>query len=104
MAINSTKRSASNTRREDASALYNAFLALDSEKECAAFMRDLCTLKEIKAMKERFAIAELIAKDVSYRDISDTVGASTTTVTRVSHWFHHGMGGYRTIISRMKKR
>jgi TrpR-related protein YerC/YecD len=83
--------------------LYKAFLTLKTEKECANFLRDLCTLSEIEAMAERLTIAELLNKDTSYRAASDTVGASTTTVTRVAHWLHHGMGGYRTVLSRFKQ-
>ena len=82
--------------------LHRAFLKLNNEAEIAAFLRDLCTLSELDAMAERFAIAELLAKDLSYRAASDSLGASTTTVTRVAHWFHHGMGGYRTVLSRLK--
>ena len=83
--------------------LYDAILELKTKKECAAFFRDLCTLSELKAMSERFAVAEKIAKDLSYRGIADATGASTTTVTRVAHWYHHGQGGYRTVISRIQK-
>jgi|CXWL01.1.fsa_nt_gi TrpR-related protein YerC/YecD len=83
--------------------LYGAVLALKSKQECAAFFRDLCTLNELKAFAERFAIAELLAKDESYRGIADDTGASTTTVIRVAHWFKHGTGGYSTMINRMKK-
>lgn len=84
-------------------ALYDALLSLKNREECAAFMRDLCTRAELNEFAERFAIAQLIAKGVSYRATADTTGASTTTVTRVSHWYHHGMGGYRSVISRLKK-
>ncbi len=82
--------------------LYTAFLTLKSKDEYAAFMRDLCTLAELKAFGERFAIAELLSKDASYRGASDQAMASTTTVTRVAHWLHHGTGGYRTVLDRMK--
>lgn len=90
--------------KQDLAALYEAFLALKTPKECATFLRDLCTLAEIDAMAERFAIARLLAKDFSYRATADTTGASTTTVTRVAHWLNHGQGGYRVIISRMHKK
>jgi TrpR-related protein YerC/YecD len=83
-------------------ALYRAIVSLKNKEECAAFLRDLCTVAEIDAMAERFAIARLAAKDMSYRDIADETGSSTTTVTRVAHWLHHGMGGYRTALSRLK--
>lgn len=84
--------------------LYDAFLALKDKSECAAFMRDLCTEKELQALAERFAVAERVAKDQSYRDIADDLNTSTTTVTRVSHWFNHGRGGYPLVISRLQKR
>ncbi len=83
--------------------LYAALLTLTSKGEYAAFMRDLCTLTELKALGERFAIAELLSKDATYRGASDETNASTTTVTRVAHWLNHGMGGYRTALSRMKR-
>lgn len=82
-------------------AVYDALLSLKTREECSRFLRDLCTVAEIDAMAERFAIARLLSKDVSYRDAADETGASTTTVTRVSHWLHHGQGGYRTAISRL---
>ena len=92
------------SRKQDLPALYDAFLNLKNREECAAFLRDLCTLAELKAMSERLAVARMVAKDISYRDISNATGASTTTVTRVAHWYHHGMGGYGTALSRMFKK
>ncbi|TAJ13883.1 TrpR like protein, YerC/YecD [Patescibacteria group bacterium] len=90
--------------KQDMVALYDAFLSLKTREECAAFLRDLCTQSELEAFTERFAIARLLAKDVSYRDTADETGASTTTVTRVSHWLHHGQGGYRSVITRLNKK
>ncbi|OGG46730.1 hypothetical protein A2841_03400 [Candidatus Kaiserbacteria bacterium RIFCSPHIGHO2_01_FULL_48_10] len=84
-------------------ALYEGILTLRNKEECAAFLRDLCTMQELEDLAERFAIAKLLAKEVTYRGISGDTGASTTTVSRVSHWYHHGTGGYRTVISRMHK-
>ena len=81
-------------------ALYKAFLTLQNTTECAAFLRDLCTVSEIEAMSERFAVAKLISKNMSYRDISEETGVSTTTITRVAHWLRHGMGGYTSVLSR----
>jgi TrpR-related protein YerC/YecD len=87
----------------DKIALYDAILALKTRDEVARFVRDICTLSEIEALIERFAVARLLNKDMSYRDVADKTGASTTTVTRVSHWLRHGQGGYRTVIDRLKK-
>lgn len=82
--------------------LYKAFLTLRTPEEVQAFLRDLCTLGEIEAMAERFQDAKLIDKGVPYRDVSKKIGSSTATVTRVAHWLHHGMGGYRLVLDRLK--
>lgn len=92
---------AENKKRLDR--LYAALLTLKTKAECAAFLRDLCTVTELQALAERFAVAERVANDESYRGIADETNTSTTTVTRVAHWFHHGRGGYPLIISRLQK-
>jgi TrpR-related protein YerC/YecD len=84
--------------------LYEALLSLKNKEECAAFLRDLCTESELEAFGERLAIAERLAKDESYLSIAGTVGASTTTVTRVAHWMNHGRGGYPLVIQRLQKK
>ncbi len=82
--------------------LYKAILALRTVEECRAFFRDLCTLSEIAEMAERFHVAKLVQKNIPYREISKKTGSSTATVTRVAHWLHHGTGGYRRVLERMK--
>src|SRR3989338_1422323 len=94
------EKTAKKGEEERLEALYKAFLALRDEKECAAFLRDLCTVSEIEAMSERFAVAKLISADMPYRDISAQTGVSTTTITRVAHWLRHGMGGYTSVLNR----
>ena len=83
--------------------LYEGIVSLKTKEECRAFLRDLCTIAELQAFAERLAIAERVAQDESYLSIAGDIGASTTTVTRVAHWFNHGRGGYRTVIARMHK-
>ena len=83
--------------------LYEALLSLRTKEECAAFLRDLCTVSELEALSERLAIAERVSKDEPYLSIAGDLGASTTTVTRVAHWLMHGRGGYRAIIARLNK-
>ena len=38
----------------------------------------------------------------SLREISKKVGSSTATITRVAHWLHHGKGGYKLMLERLK--
>ncbi|TSA45437.1 hypothetical protein D4R52_02490 [bacterium] len=80
--------------------LFQAILKLKNVKECEDFFRDLATLREIDEMAERFRIAKMLDKGMSYLEIADKVDASTTTVTRVAHWLHHGRGGYRLVLDR----
>ena len=82
--------------------LYAAIASLKSSREAQAFLRDLCTLSELEAMAERLQVAGLVDGARSYRAISRQTGSSTATITRVAHWLHHGQGGYRLVLDRMK--
>ncbi|MDR3224142.1 MAG: ABC transporter substrate-binding protein [Holosporales bacterium] len=67
--------------------LFEAILALETPDEAERFFMDLCTPREIKAMKERWQVCQLLnEKKLSYRAIRNETGASTTTVTRVSRF------------------
>ena len=82
--------------------LFEAVAAIETPAEAKNFLRDLCTLSELTSMAERLQVAKLIENETSYRNIAKRTGASTTTVTRVAHWVHHGMGGYGLILGRLK--
>ncbi|MBI4035013.1 MAG: helix-turn-helix domain-containing protein [Candidatus Chisholmbacteria bacterium] len=83
--------------------LYTAILKLKTPTEAARFFRDLLTLPEIREFSKRFQIAKaLYRKDRSYAHIAKKLGVSTTTVTRVAHWLHHGRGGYKLVLDRLK--
>ncbi len=82
--------------------LFKGILTLKDIKECRNFFRDLCTVSELEDMAERFQVAKKILNEESYRDINKQTGSSTTTITRVAHWLHHGMGGYGLVIRRLK--
>jgi TrpR-related protein YerC/YecD len=81
--------------------LFEVILRLKSPEEVKKFLRDLCTLSELEAMSERFQVAKRVAAEQPYREISKQTGSSTATITRVAHWLHHGMGGYRLVLKRL---
>lgn len=82
--------------------LFDAILKLRSPRETANFFRDLLTIGEIDAASERWEMARLLwTTNLSYKEIAKKTGGSTTTVTRVAQWLNHGMGGYRTILTRL---
>lgn len=81
--------------------LFRAILSLKTLSECRNFMRDVCTLSELKAMAERLEVAKLVIKEKPYREIAKKTGSSTATITRVAHWLHHGMSGYKAVLKRL---
>jgi TrpR-related protein YerC/YecD len=82
--------------------LFEAVTRLRDSEEFAGFFRDLCTRSELEAMAERWEVARLVDRGLSYREISRITGASTTTVTRIAHWLKHGEGGYRLLLDRIR--
>jgi TrpR-related protein YerC/YecD len=89
-------------RTADAEALFDAILRLETREEAERFVRDLCTLNEIRDMSQRWAVARLLDAGMHYAQISRETGASTATITRIASWLHHGEGGYRAALERLK--
>lgn len=88
----------------DEGQLYKAILRLKTVGECFAFFRDLCTPGEIKALKERWEIAQLLDKgELSYRQIAEKTGASIATIGRVARFLKdENYLGYRLVLDRIK--
>jgi TrpR-related protein YerC/YecD len=89
-------------RNEDTAALFEAVLSLETVDEAAAFFRDLCTLRELADLSQRWAVVRLLDQGLPYREIAERTGASTATVTRINQWLQHGTGGYRSTLERLK--
>ena len=86
--------------------LYDALLMLKDADECQRFLSDLCTPQEIKALKERWRVCQLLEQgDLSYRDIQQISTASLVTITRVARFLKdEHYEGYRTILDRLKRK
>lgn len=86
--------------------LAQAMATLANADEVRAFMADLATPAEIHALAERWHVARLLDKGgLTYRDIHEATGVSTTTIVRVARFLKQEVnGGYRMIIDRMKER
>lgn len=101
------KRTATPTRDPDALAadLCRALLSARGEKEMARLLADLCTPAEIRTMAERWHVARLLdSTDLSYRDIHEATGVSTTTIVRVARFLRQERHqGYRTAIDRIEE-
>ena len=88
---------------ESADRLVRAILSLRDVEECYNFFEDICTITELKDMCQRLDTAFLIDEGISYQKISDRIGVSTATISRVSRCLNYGAGGYRAVIDRMKE-
>ena len=85
--------------------LLDAFLALRTRAEAKAFLADLCTPAEVRAMAERWEVARLLDEGaLSYREIAEKAEASTTTVVRVARFLKDmPYRGYRVVLDRLKE-
>lgn len=81
--------------------LYQAILQLQNREEARRFFRDLLTEEEIKEFANRWNVAQLLSKKISYKTIEKKTGMSSTTIARISKWLFRGMNGYRLIIDRL---
>ena len=82
---------------------FEAVLALQTPEECRMFFEDICTIKELQAMSQRFQVACLLDGGKNYMEVCDTTGASSATISRVNKCLTYGDGGYRTALERLKE-
>jgi len=83
--------------------LARALLSLRTEDEMLAFLRDVATLEELGELSNRWDVVLQLKNGKNYRDVAVNTGMSTTTITRIAHWFNHGEGGYKMALKRVKK-
>ena len=84
------------------SPMYEAFLSLETVEECQNFLEDLCTIKEIQAIEQRYMVAKLLDNGMIYNDILVKTGASSATISRVNRSLNYGADGYRIVFDRLK--
>ena len=86
---------------EDIGRLCEAFLTLKDENECKSFLEDICTISEVLDMAQRLTAAKLLREGKSYQQISEQLGISTATISRVNRCLCYGAGGYRKVLQRL---
>lgn len=82
--------------------LADALVLLGNKAEARALLADLCTPAEIHTLAERWHVAKLLdAGEMTYREIHDATGVSTTTIVRVARFLRQeDNGGYRALLDR----
>ena len=77
-----------------------AIATLRDAEEALRFLRDLCTVNELREFAARWEVARLLDAGMSYHEISERTGASSATISRVNQWLRYGRDGYRLLLDR----
>ena len=70
------------TPHPDLDAFFEALLSLENTDQCRAFFEDICTIKELQALSQRFRVACLLDGGSNYLEVSESTGASSATISR----------------------
>ena len=92
-----------NYHNEGYELLIKAIMSLKTEEECAEFLEDLMTRKEISDAAQRMLVAKMLSEQTVYSKIASETGASTATISRVNRSYAYGTGGYATILEKLKE-
>ena len=84
-------------RSEKTDELFKAVLSLNSIDDCYAFFEDLCTVKELSSMVQRYEVARLLHDGKTFTTISEQTGASPATITRANRCLQYGDGYIKTL-------
>ena len=85
---------------KDKKILVSTLGKLKSAKARAAFLEDLLTEEEILDFAQRIKIAQLILSGKTYDEISEKVGASTSTVSKIGQIIKYGKGGLQKVLNK----
>ena len=86
-------------QNEKTEAMFQAILSLETAEDCYAFFDDLCTIKELTAMVQRYEVADLLNQGFTFNEISERTGASPATIARVNKCLQYGEG-YSKVLAR----
>ena len=81
---------------------YEAVLSLETMDDCYTFFKDLCTMKELNDMAQRFVAACMLLDGKTYEQIVKAVEISTATISRINRCIQYGSGGYRETIEKVR--
>ena len=81
--------------------LIKAFMTIENEEECRAFLEDIMTTTEILDISQRLVVAKMLSEQAVYSRIVEKTGASTATISRVNRAYNYGTGAYSKILKRI---
>ena len=90
-------------RNKSVDNLMKVIAKMSSADDCYDFFSDLCTIKELQDMAQRFEMAVLLKGGANYQDVVAAVGTSSATISRVNRCLMYGNGGYEKAIEIFKE-
>ena len=72
--------------------LMRAVVAIDDEKLCSDFFKDLFTVTEVEQFAQRLRAAKLLLEGKTYARIIEQTEISSATLSRVNNCVRHGSG------------
>jgi TrpR-related protein YerC/YecD len=86
---------------ESVDKLFEAILNLQNADDCYKFFEDICTVKELFDIAQRFEVASMLNEGKNYSEITAKTGASTATISRVNKCLMYGNGGYKLALGKL---
>lgn len=80
--------------------LYETLNSLKNVDEVKLFVKDILTKSELRMLKRRWHIANLLAQGMDMRSIAQKSKASTQTVANIKRILEEGNGGLRLALTR----
>ena len=68
-------------RNQSIDNLMNVIAKMDSADDCYEFFSDLCTIKELQDMGQRFEAALMLSDGAKYQEIASAVKTSSATMS-----------------------
>ena len=93
----------SKLQSKEADLLFEAILSLRDTQECYCFFEDICTIKELQSLIQRFQVACQLDAGKNYMEVYESTGVSSATISRVNKCLVYGNGGYRMALDRMNE-
>ena len=88
----------------EADQLFRSIMALRDLDECYQYFEDLCTVREVRSIAQRLAVARMLAEGQSYQQTIAETGASSATISRVKRCLDYGAGGYKIVLDRLPEK
>lgn len=82
--------------------LIEILVKINDPKVMRAFLKDLCTEKELQDFSDRLDVAQRLLKKDTYEKISKETAMSSATIARVNRAIMYGDQGYLKALSLLK--